>query len=619
MLPPASSSTGRPPPHVVSVHSQSATTIEVVVTNAHLEIIERHGLTRRGHTWTARFAVANEAMAYGLSVDGGPLLLDPRAEHVIECAGRPLGLFVPPSAPASPGPRHPLHELVIYELHVGNFTGDANGQGGYLSAIERLDHLVDLGITAVEFMPLHHFDRFDNVWGYMSLSYLAPHSHYATRPDQAATELTALVDACHERGLEVIVDVVFNHTAEAAPGERDTTSLRGIDQQSYYLHDANGRSVNWSGCGNVLRTGGAPARHLVLDSVRHWITRYGVDGFRYDLASLLCRNDVGELDVDNCVLVDELSALGRQHNVRMIAEAWDLTVNLVGHWPSGEWGQWNGFARDTYRSFLRGDDSTVAGMIDVISGSPSMFDRPGGSPHQSVNFITAHDGFTLYDLFSYTAKRNGPNGHNNRDGTDDNRSSNCGFEGDRSAEGQDVPDEIVALRHRKIRLAAALMMLSAGTPMMTMGDELARSQRGNNNPYNLFDESTFVDWSMAHTNGDLVDWWRALIEFRRQHPSIGRPQFWGDDVTFFGVNGPPDINPWSHSLAWWLRGESGDDIYVCVNGWSDALTFSLPTSNGWRVALDTSFACVADMSHPVVRGSVATGAHCVQVLVPEHR
>jgi isoamylase len=596
----------------VSVYSASATTIEVVVVDDNVHVLDAHAMERVGNTWSLRFAAPDHARAYGLSVDHGPLLLDPRATQVVEFAGRPLALIAPLGQPASRGPRRRRSELVIYELHLGNFTGTASGQGGYLSAIERLDHLVALGVTAVEFMPLHHFDTFDNVWGYMSLSYFAPHLGYATEPDRAAVELVALVDACHARGLEVIVDVVFNHTAEAAPGERDTTSLRGIDQQSYYLHDAHGRSLNWSGCGNVLRTGAAPARQLVLESVEHWITHFGIDGFRFDLASLHCRNHDGELDLEQCVLVEQLSALARRHDVRMIAEAWDLTVNLVGSWPEASWGQWNGFARDTMRSFLRGDEGTVGGLIDVVSGSPSMFDRPGGSPHQSINFLTAHDGFTLYDLFAYSAKRNEPNGHDNRDGTDDNRSWNCGHEGD-----VDVPAEVARLRRQMMRLAAALLLLSAGTPMVTMGDEFARTQLGNNNPYNLFDATTRIDWRHGNDQQALIEWWTTLIQFRHAHSSIGRTTFWGRDVTFFGINGPPDINSWSHTLAWWLRGDSvGDeDLYVCVNGWSDALTFVLPPDTRWRRALDTSCELVGDIDHSTVAGRVEVSARSLQVFV----
>ena len=348
---------------------------------------------------------------------------------------------------AKPPPRH-THDLIVYELHVKGFTARDSSvtkekRGTFLGLVEKIPHLTELGVTAVELMPVHQFDPQEgNYWGYMTLSFFAPHQGYAVR--NAVAEFREMVRAFHEAGIEVWLDVVYNHTCEgdeAGP----IYSYRGIDDHSYYLSAKGGSYLDYTGCGNTTRCAHPMVRALVLRSVEHWAQRMGVDGFRFDLASIFARNEDGSINTDSPAIAIEMSAAAVVFDLRLVAEAWDIDAYLLGRsFPGLAWRQWNGQFRDDLRSFVKGDPGMVGALMRRLYGSDDLFpDGPGDvcRPYQTVNYITSHDGFCLYDLVAYNHKHNETNGHGNRDGPSDNRSWNCGWEGDVGA-----PPEVMELR-----------------------------------------------------------------------------------------------------------------------------------------------------------------------------
>lgn len=484
-------------------------------------------------------------------------------------------------------PRH-THDTVVYELHVKGFTARANSgvakpkRGTFLGVIEKIPHLKELGVTVVELLPVHQFDpQENNYWGYMTLSFFAPHQSYSVR--DAVAEFREMVNAFHAAGIEVWLDVVYNHTCE---GDADgpTYSWRGIDNSSFYLLTADGHYWNDSGCGNTLRCSHPAARVLVLRSLLHW-ARLGVDGFRFDLASVLARDVHGKVQTEEAPVISEISALAAMLDVRVVAEAWDIGAYLLGRgYPGLHWQQWNGQFRDDLRAFVKGDPGKVGALMGRLYGSTDLFpDGPGDMyrPYQSVNFITAHDGFCLYDLVSYNQKHNEANGHNNVDGCDNNLSWNCGHEGDEGA-----PPQVIALRRRQVKNFFCLLMLANGTPMFCAGDEFLNTQRGNNNPYNQDNETTWLDWSLLEKNRDIFRFFQHMIAFRKSHPDIGSSRCWRERVKWYGANGPVDLGPDSRSLAYCLHGES--DLYVMINAFWEPVRFHIQETGNWRRVVDTS-------------------------------
>jgi glycogen operon protein len=560
--------------------------------------------------------------AYRVAGPTGPLhqfdpqkvLLDPFAEQVFfppdfsraaamkpgANDGRaPLGVLpvMQPATEKLARLRHPWHEIVIYELHVKGFTARANSgvtpakRGTFLGLIEKIPYLKELGVTVVELLPVHQFDPQEgNYWGYMTLNFFAPHQGYGVR--DAAAEFREMVRAFHAAGIEVWLDVIYNHTCEA-DRSGPTYSWRGIDNSSYYLLEPNGQYRNDSGCGNVLRCGREAARMLILKSLRHW-AELGVDGFRFDLASALARDAYGQVQTEEAPMISEITALAIAENFRVVAEAWDIGTSLLGRsYPGWLWGQWNGQYRDDVRAFVRGDAGKVGALMQRLYGSDDLFaDGPGDvyRPYQSVNFLTAHDGFCLYDLVAYNQKHNAANGHHNTDGTDHNLSWNCGWEGDANA-----PAEVLALRRRQVKNFFCLLMLSNGTPMFGAGDEFLNTQRGNNNPYNQDNETTWLDWSLLEKNRDVFQFCQRMIAFRKAHPSIAPGRFWREAVSWHGATGPVDFA--SRCLAYCLRGAS--DLYVMINACWEPVRFQIQQPGAWNCVVDTSR---EDLAPPPVNG-----------------
>ncbi|MRK01118.1 glycogen debranching protein GlgX [Aeromicrobium sp. S22] len=459
---------------------------------------------------------------------------------------------VPLSVVTSPGgpdtgvkPEVPFEETVIYELHVKGFTQQhpdlpEHLRGTYLGLAHPavIDHLIRLGVTSVELLPVHAFADEPslvragrhNYWGYSPLGYFAPHAGYASEPGREVEEFRTMVAAMHAAGIEVIVDVVYNHTCEGGP-DGPTLSFRGYEATAYYLHDEQGNMADITGCGNTLEAGSPTVVRLITDSLRYWTTELGVDGFRFDLASTLGRPGGGPFDASSAML----TAIAQDPDLarcKLIAEPWDATGEgyKVGYFGA-QWAEWNGIYRDTVRDFWRGA-SGVDDLAFRLSGSSDLYDHTLRRPWQSINFVDAHDGFTLRDLVSYDAKHNEANGEDNRDGTNDNRSWNHGVEGE-----TDDP-AIVSLRRRQARNMFATLMLSTGTPMFVAGDERWRTQGGNNNAYCLDDPTSWVDWTPSEGSEEMLAFARRVIHLRASSPALRQPEFFDGRTT---PSGRPDL------------------------------------------------------------------------------
>jgi glycogen operon protein len=550
----------------------------------------------------------------GHRFDPGKILLDPYARAVVfpdnfsragssgagSTAGRaPLGVIGLDRVPFDwSGDRRPRHgaDLAIYEMHVRGLTRHpssgvtAANQGTFRGVIEKVPYLQQLGVTAVELQPIFQFDPDEgNYWGYMPLNFFAVHGAYTAscEPAEQISEFRDMVKALHAAGIEVILDVVFNHTAE---GDEDgpTYSYRGIDNSSYYLLEADGRRYrNDAGTGNVLNTAQPAMRKLVLDSLRYWATEMHIDGFRFDLASIFTRNADGSLNLDDPPIIGEITSDPALMHRRLIAEAWDPAVYQLGrNFPGITWLQWNGRFRDDVRSFVRGENGFVNAMMARIYGSDDLFPdtvQDAYRPFQSINYITSHDGFCLHDLVAYNEKHNSANGHNNKDGVDDNRSWNCGWEGEIGA-----PADVQSLRQRQTRNFCCLLFLAHGTPMSVAGDEFLNTQGGNNNPYNQDNETTWLDWTQQKSNVEFHRFFRLMLAFRRRHPQLGSSRFWRDRVTWYGVEGKPDRSHASHALAFRLLEEDGCCLYVMMNAYWEDLSFHLPDDVRWTRVVDTA-------------------------------
>ena len=503
-------------------------------------------------------------------------------------------------------PRH-HHDAIIYELHVKGFTARSNSgvspdkRGTFAGLKDKIPYLKELGVTIVELLPVQQFDPQEgNYWGYMTLNFFAPHQDYSSSSN-AAAEFRDMVAAFHDAGIEVWMDVVYNHTSEG-DNNGPTYSFRGICNQSYYLLCGDRQSyVNDSGCGNVLRAHHPAVRGLVLGSLQHWAREMHVDGFRFDLASILARTADGSVDFDSPPLITEISFYAGVADVRVVAEAWDIGSFLLGKgFPGTTWLQWNGKFRDDIRDSVRGEPGKVSSLIQRLYGSDDLFPDAVADayrPYQSVNFITAHDGFCLYDLVSYNQKHNEANGHKNTDGSDDNKSWNCGWEGDQGA-----PPEVLALRRRQVKNFFCLLMLANGTPMFCAGDEFLNTQGGNNNPYNQDNEITWLDWSQLETNRDVFRFFQRMIAFRKAHRSLSRSTYWRRDVSWYGVGTAVDFAYDSRSLAFCLRGASQKDIdlYVMINAFWGELPFTIQEGKpgDWARVLDTALASPDDIADP---------------------
>jgi glycogen operon protein len=503
--------------------------------------------------------------------------------------------------------RRPSARTVIYELHVRGFTAHPNAgiddrkRGTYAGLIGKIPYLQQLGITAVELLPIFQFDQQDcprglvNYWGYAPVSFFAPHQAYSLRrdPGGAVYEFRDLVKALHRAGIEVILDVVFNHTAEG-DHSGPTLCFRGLDNATYYILDADrSRYANYTGTGNTLNGNHPVVRRMILDSLRYWVGEMHVDGFRFDLASILARDSSGDLMSNPPVLWD-IESDPVLAGTKLLAEAWDAAgVYQVGSFVGDSWKEWNGRFRDDVRDFFCSRDGTVKAIASRLIGSPDIYGHEEREAEQSVNFVTCHDGFTLNDLVSYNEKHNRENGEGNRDGANDNRSWNCGVEGPTS-------DPVVEkLRQRQIRNFLTVTMLSLGVPMIGMGDEVRRTQRGNNNAYCRDDESTWFDWSLAGKHADLLRFARMLIARRLmrdvgpEHRRVSLNQLIaGAKFAWHGVKLlRPDWSDASHSLAFGAELASGLRFHLILNGYWEPLVFELPAlweTQNWRRWIDTA-------------------------------
>jgi isoamylase len=459
-------------------------------------------------------------------------------------------------------------------------------------------------VTAVELQPVFQSDPEEgSFWGYMPLNFFSPHHGYARAGDAVShiNEFKAMVKAFHEADIEVILDVVYNHTTEGDESG-PTYCFRGIDNAVYYLLQKDRRLYrNDTGVGNVLECAHPYVRLIITDSLSFWAREMRVDGFRFDLASIFTRDMEGKIDLKDPPIVTEIRVHPDLTDVELIAEAWDLSTYQLGKsFPGLFWRQWNGQYRDDIRSFVRGDPGMVATLMTRLYGSNDLFPDELENvfrPSQSVNFVTAHDGFCLYDLVSYDRKHNEDNGNDNTDGTDSNVSWNCGWEGD-----QGVPPEVRALRKQQIKNFCALLFLSNGTPMMRAGDEFMNTQKGNNNPYNQDNEITWLDWDLLEENRDMFRFFKLMIAFRKDHQSLGRSRFWREDVRWYGVGRDVDMAFDSRSLAFCLRGasEEDDDIYVMINAGKEDLLFTIQEGEAreWLRVADTSEPSPLDINEP---------------------
>ncbi|MCX7805835.1 MAG: glycogen debranching protein GlgX [Planctomycetota bacterium] len=650
-----------------AVFSQHATSVSVVLFKGDgekpfAEISLDPVLNRTGHVWHILVAGLPGDVSYNFRVDGpmsisddihrfNPhrLLLDPYARALTGCetwgtvgrgcpreSGGGSGrrsvrerdvwperrcLIVPDFAydwGDDASPRVPMHDMIVYELHVRGFTmhpsSGVKHPGTYRGLIEKIPYLKALGVNVVELMPVAEFNENENVrvnprtgevlknfWGYSPVAFFSPKASYATdaKGGRHVDEFRDMVRAFHAAGIEVVLDVVFNHTAEG--DERGPTiSFRGLDNSVYYILGPKGEYLNFTGCGNTLNCNHPVLRKLIQDCLHYWVTEMRVDGFRFDLASVMGRSSTGEVLADPPVIRRMAEDPVLAH-AKFIAEAWDAAgLYQVGYFPGHRrFSEWNGKFRDDVRRFMRGDEGLVRAFAARLCGSPDLYAEGGRRPHHSVNFVTSHDGFTLNDLVSYSRKHNEENGEDNRDGLDENFSCNWGVEGE-----TDDP-EILRLRRRMIRNFMAVLMLSQGVPMFVAGDEFGRTQRGNNNAYCQDNEISWVDWSLAEKNADLLRFTRNMIALRKRCAVLRYQRFHRDrnipgvldEIRWHGVRArQPDWSDHSHSIAFELPANPsngpGFDIglYAAINAYWEPLVFELPPPGDgrrWHLFADT--------------------------------
>jgi len=566
--------------------------------------------------------------ANGLTFDSTKVLLDPYGRGVVvpdnysRDAARREGdnaamamksVVVDPSAYDWEGDRvlrRPSSRTIIYEMHVRGFTRHPSSgvsektRGTYAGLIEKIPYLQQLGITAVELLPLFQFDAQDappgrvNYWGYAPIAFFAPHQGYSSRQDPLGpvNEFRDMVKALHRAGIEVILDVVFNHTAEG-DHRGPTLSFRGLDNGAYYiLEQDRSRYANYSGAGNTLNTNHPVVRRMIVDSLRYWVEEMHVDGFRFDLASILGRDESGRLMPSPPVLWD-IESDPALAGTKLIAEAWDAAgLYQVGSFIGDSWREWNGRFRDDVRSFFRCDEGSLASLADRLLGSPEIYGHKEREPEESVNFVTCHDGFTLNDLVSYNQKHNEANGEDNRDGTNDNRSSNWGVEGP-----TDDP-AVEQLRNRQVKNFLTVTMLSLGLPMISMGDEVRRTQHGNNNAYCLDNETSWFDWTLVSKHADMHRFVTLLCACRllrdtepeRRRESLNQLLLKATKA-WHGVKlWQPDWSAGSHSVA--FTAETQKDklfVHIILNAYWEPLEFELPpladaSHDRWHRWIDTS-------------------------------
>jgi len=635
-----------------SIYSRTASAVELLLFDREddpkpsrvIRIDPRTGRTY--HYWHTLVPEISAGQIYGYRVDGpsapdhglrfdpAKVLLDPYGRAVVVPTGYDRQLARVPGDNAATAMKsvvvdpsdydwerdlplcHPSARTIIYEMHVRGFTrhpssGVAEPQRGtYAGLIEKIPYLTQLGITAVELLPVFQFDAQDcplglvNYWGYAPIAFFAPHRAYSFRQDPLGPvdEFRDMVKALHRAGIEVILDVVFNHTAE---GDHTGAmlSLRGIDNPTYYmLEDGGARYANYSGCGNTLNGNHPVVRRMIVDCLRYWVQEMHVDGFRFDLASILSRDSSGE-PLPNPPVLWDIESDPALAGTKLIAEAWDAAgLYQVGSFVGDAWKEWNGHFRDDVRDFFRDQPGSLRHVADRLVGSPEIYGHKGREAEQSVNFVTCHDGFTLNDLVSYNQKHNEANGEGNRDGASDNRSWNCGVEGP-----SDDP-AVEKLRNRQVKNFLTVTMLSLGTPMLLMGDEVRRTQLGNNNDYCHDHEANWLDWRLLEKHADVHRFVTRLcaqrvlrdLEHERNRVSLCTMLAQAKNAWHGTKLGKPDWGDQSHSiaLAGELRGE-GLQFHLILNAYWEPLDFELPrlaVGRSWRRWIDTALESPLDIS-----------------------
>ncbi|MGH7905945.1 MAG: glycogen debranching protein GlgX [Candidatus Binataceae bacterium] len=532
-------------------------------------------------------------------VPGASALADDNCRYaakaiIVERGGQPL----------APPPRHPWPETIIYETHVRGFTIHPSSgvvhPGKYRGLIEKIPYLKDLGVTAVELLPVQEFnehgdrrfnpltgERLRNYWGYSTAAFFAPKQSYAADARGAIGEFRAMAAELHRAGIELILDVPLNHTAE---GDEygPTLSFRGLDNPIYYQLDRNPRHYrNYSGCGNTLNCSHPVVRNLILDCLRYWTVEMGADGFRFDLATILERGREGGLE-PNSPLLEAIVEDPVLRSVKLIAEAWDAGgAYQLGSFPGERWCEWNGRYRDDVRRFWRGDSGRAAAMASRLAGSADIYQRHGKLPINSINFVTCHDGMTLRDLVTYARKHNEANGEDNRDGMADDLSANYGVE------GESANPEIRLTRIRQMKNLMATLMLSRGVPVILGGDEFGRTQRGNNNPYCQDNEISWYDWRLLEPNRELYEFTRRMIAFRRCHPVLSAAQFYSaSELSWFSPSGDYpnwDANEPTLGCVIGQGAKTGGAMAILLNAGERAVEFQLRDAarKKWRVTIDT--------------------------------
>ncbi len=630
------------------IQSRHATSVILVLceldsgNSSQAEIVLHPRRNRTGDHWHVLVGGLPASFRYGWRVDGPSgrehcfdpsiVLIDPACTAL--CSGgvwgqaresdpkttsrRSVFLRRPFSWQEDAPPLVDFEDSIIYELHVRGFTAHPSASvrdpGTFAGLIEKVPYLKALGVTAVELLPIHEFDESDcpffdpttgerlrNFWGYNSVAFAAPKAAYAASgpSNGQVNEFREMVKAFHAAGIEVLLDVVFNHTGEGDHRGR-TLSFRGLDNSLYYMLAPNGAYLNFSGCGNTVSCNHPVVRGLILNCLQFWVADMHVDGLRFDLASIMGRDFLGRVLMEPPV-VEMIAEDGLLRDTKLIAEPWDAAgLYQVGGFPYGRrWSEWNGKYRDDVRRFWCGEPGLTSELATRLCGSADLYEYSGRSPRHSINFITCHDGFTLNDLVSYNQKHNRANGEGSRDGTNDNHSWNCGVEGPTNSR------PVLELRRRQVRNLMATLLLSQGVPMILGGDELLRTQRGNNNAWCQDNDVSWVDWNFAEENADFLRFTRELIALRKRHSALRRRRFFQGrgphlhhvpDVAWHGVEAwRPDFSGQSRTLAVTLDGKQteGDpdaDFYIAFNAWERALTFIVPGApNGraWHRVVDT--------------------------------
>lgn len=523
----------------------------------------------------------------------------------------PLGVIHPLHTPFDWGKTeqiglHHTNDLIIYEMHVGQFTENPNSnipenhRGTFQGIIDKIDHLKELGVTCVELMPVHQWDPQEgSSWGYMTLNFFAPHDDYSSDKTLhgPTEEFKKMVKALHEAKILVIMDVVYNHTTE----EGDTGpnySFKGIDCDTYYMSEKDHKNdlifSNYSGCGNTMNCSKNAVRSLILDSLRYWVTEMHIDGFRFDLASVFARNADGSINLESPPIFHEINSDPVLSNIIILAEPWDLGSSLLGKsFPGLKWSQWNGNYRDEMKKFLKGDEGMVTKAMNRIYGSrDDLFPDDiihSYRPFQTLNYLASHDGFTLYDCVAYS------DDNTDEDHKWSNQSWNSGWEGEK-----DVPKDVMRLRKRQVKNMISLLMFSNGIPMFRAGDEFMHTQTKPDgvsaqfNPYNIYDETVWVNWERKEKRKDVFRFFKKIIAFRKEHSSIFRSRFWKSDVRWYGAEGDVNFNAETRQLAYYLKGQNetlkidDNDLYIMINTHWEPQQFTIMEKGEWYRIIDTS-------------------------------